>query len=51
MMVPGIIPARVVSEVKGSFRVATENGELTARISGKMRYGTGEEKLYPAVGD
>ncbi len=45
------VPARVVSESKGSFQVYSQRGELTAKISGKMRYHAGEEKLYPAVGD
>jgi len=45
------VPARVVSESKGSFQVYSQHGELTAKISGKMRYRAGEEKQYPAVGD
>jgi len=49
--IPGSIPARVISESKGSFRVYCRYGEFTAEISGKMRYLSGEEKLYPAVGD
>jgi ribosome biogenesis GTPase len=49
--VTGLIPARVVSESKGSFQVYSEYGELTAKISGKMRYHTAEEKQYPVVGD
>jgi len=38
------VPARVVSESKGSFQVYSRHGELTARISGKMRYLAGEER-------
>jgi ribosome biogenesis GTPase / thiamine phosphate phosphatase len=49
--VTGSIPARVVSESKGSFQVSSEYGELTAKISGKMRYRASEENQYPAVGD
>ena len=45
------VPARVVSESKGSFQVYSQHGELTAKISGKMRYRAGEEKQYPSVGD
>jgi len=45
------VPARVISESKGSFQVYCQYGELTARISGKMWYRTGKEKQYPAVGD
>jgi len=51
LKIPGTIPARVVSESRGSFRVYSRHGELTARISGKMQYRAGEEKQYPAVGD
>jgi ribosome biogenesis GTPase / thiamine phosphate phosphatase len=49
--VPDSVPARVVSESKGSFRVYSQYGELTARISGKMRYHAEIEKQYPTVGD
>jgi len=45
------VPARVVSESRGSFQVYSQHGELTTKISGKIRYHTGEEKQYPAVGD
>src|SRR4030043_486414 len=45
------VPARVISESKGSFQVFSQYGELTAKISGKMRYRAGAEKQYPAVGD
>ncbi|MFC2032381.1 ribosome small subunit-dependent GTPase A [Chloroflexota bacterium] len=45
------VPARVASESKGSFQVYSQYGELTAKISGKMRYRTGAENQYPAVGD
>jgi len=49
--IPDSVPARVVTESKGSFQVYSQYGELTAKISGKMRYRAGEEKRYPAVGD
>jgi ribosome biogenesis GTPase / thiamine phosphate phosphatase len=48
---PGSVPARVISESRGSFQVYSQDGELTARISGRMRYLPVEERLYPAVGD
>jgi len=51
MNIPDTVPARVVSESKGSFQVYSQHGELTARISGKMRYRAGEENQYPSVGD
>jgi ribosome biogenesis GTPase len=47
---PGAIPARVVTIEKDSCRVLTVSGELTAQLSGKMRYRAGGED-YPAVGD
>jgi ribosome biogenesis GTPase len=48
---PGSVPARVISESKGSYQLFSEYGELTARISGKMRYHAKAENQYPAVGD
>jgi ribosome biogenesis GTPase / thiamine phosphate phosphatase len=49
--IAGCIPARVSSESKSSYRVFTRFGELSAQISGKMRYQTREENIFPAVGD
>ncbi len=49
--VPGSVPARVISESKGSYQVHSQYGELTAKISGKMRYHAGAENQYPTVGD
>jgi ribosome biogenesis GTPase len=51
LKIPGSVPARVISESKGFFQVYCQYGELTAKISGKMRYHAGAEKEYPAVGD
>jgi ribosome biogenesis GTPase / thiamine phosphate phosphatase len=51
MNISDSVPARVVSESKGLFQIYCQYGELTARISGKMRYHAEIEKLYPAVGD
>jgi ribosome biogenesis GTPase / thiamine phosphate phosphatase len=51
LKVPDTIPARVISESKGSFQVYSRYGELTAVVSGKMRYLTETEYQYPAVGD
>ncbi len=51
LKMPGSVPARVISESKGSYQVYSQYGELTARISGKMRYHAGAENPYPAVGD
>jgi len=49
--VPGSVPGRVVSESKGSYQVNSQYGEVTAKITGKMRYQLEGEKTYPAVGD
>jgi len=51
LKIPDSVPARIVSESKNSFQVYSQYGELTAKISGKMHYLAGVEKLYPAVGD
>jgi len=48
---PGSVPGRVVSESKGSYQVNSHYGELTAKITGKMRYQLEGKKTYPAVGD
>ena len=51
LKIPGSVPARVISESKGSYQLLCRYGELTARISGKMRYHHSAENQYPAVGD
>jgi ribosome biogenesis GTPase len=51
LKLPGSVPARVISESKGSYQLFSQYGELTARISGKMRYHAGAENQYPSVGD
>jgi ribosome biogenesis GTPase len=48
---PDATPGRVVSESKGSFRVAGADGEVTATVAGRLRYRAGEEERYPVVGD
>ena len=48
---PGSVPARIISEFKDAFQVYSEYGELTATVSGKMRYHAETEEQYPAVGD
>lgn len=51
LKIPGSVPARVISESRGSFQVYCQYGELSAKISGKMRYRAGKENQYPSVGD
>jgi len=45
------VPARVVSERRGSYQVYSQYGELSAEVSGKMRYQAATEDQYPAIGD
>jgi ribosome biogenesis GTPase / thiamine phosphate phosphatase len=51
LKIPDSVPARVFSEYKGAFQVYSQYGELTATVSGKMRYLAEAGKQYPAVGD
>jgi ribosome biogenesis GTPase / thiamine phosphate phosphatase len=51
LKMPGTVPARVISESKGSYQLFSQYGELSAKISGKMRYHAGKENQYPTVGD
>jgi ribosome biogenesis GTPase / thiamine phosphate phosphatase len=51
LKIPGSVPARVISEFKDAFQVYSEYGELSAVISGKLRYLAETEEQYPAVGD
>jgi len=49
--IPGSLPARVISESRGVFQVYCQYGELTTKISGRLRYLAEDENTYPAVGD
>jgi len=42
---------RVVSQSKNLYKVATEQGEIMAQISGKYRFDVKTMSAYPAVGD
>lgn len=48
---PGRIPARVVLEHTHIYRVATEEGETLARVSGRLRHRADERSDFPGVGD
>ena len=50
-MYPGLYAGRVVSQSKDLYRVTTEDGDLTAEISGKFRFEARTPSDYPAVGD
>ena len=47
----GRLPARVVLEHTHIYRVATETGEVLARVSGRLRHRAEERSDFPAVGD
>ncbi|MBI3564760.1 MAG: ribosome small subunit-dependent GTPase A [Elusimicrobia bacterium] len=47
----GVVPARVVSEHRGAYRLVAADGELTARLPGAMRHKAAARAELPAVGD
>ncbi len=47
----GLVPARVVEEMKGFHKVRDTQGEYLAEISGKIRFQAEEREDLPAVGD
>ena len=48
---PGETLARVVAQYRGKYKIVTEQAELLAEVSGKLRYETAELAQYPTVGD
>ncbi len=48
---PGYFLGRVISQSKDIYMVALENCDITAEISGKLRYSAQALTDYPAVGD
>jgi len=46
-----LLPARVIEELKGHYRVSAESGEYLVKIAGSMRFDAGERSDFPAVGD
>ncbi|WP_253294658.1 ribosome small subunit-dependent GTPase A [Anaerocolumna aminovalerica] len=47
----GIIPARVVSVQKESYKIVSEYGENNAKLKGSNFYQDSKYQIYPAVGD
>lgn len=47
----GLYIGRVISQYKDLYKAVTENGEVTAEISGKLRFDAKRVSDYPAVGD
>jgi ribosome biogenesis GTPase len=48
---PGRVPARVITEHRGAYRVLGEGGERWAAITGKLRHEAQSPIDFPAVGD
>jgi ribosome biogenesis GTPase len=47
----GLFPARVTEQHRDMYRVVSENGELGAAVSGKLRLNAADPAGFPAVGD
>lgn len=47
----GLYIGRIASQYKGLYKVITEDGILTAEVSGKFRFDAKTTSDYPAVGD
>ena len=48
---PGTVPGRVTTEHRGGYGLATDNGEVTATVSGRFRHEALTVEDFPAVGD
>lgn len=48
---PMLSPGRIVIQQKGMYCVALEEGEVSAQVSGKLRYESEGEAVFPAAGD
>jgi ribosome biogenesis GTPase len=48
---PGRVPARVITEHRGAYRVLGDEGERWAAITGKLRHEADSPIDFPAVGD
>jgi len=49
--VAGFVPARVIEQMKGFYRVSAEPGEYLADLAGRMRHLAANPEDLPAVGD
>lgn len=43
--------ARVIAQYRGKYKIVSEQAEMLAEISGKLRYDTEELAQYPTIGD
>jgi len=50
-MYPDDVPARIIAQERGLYRVVSQFGEKLAEVSGKFRYEADSNSDYPAVGD
>ena len=48
---PEYIPARVISQERGLYTVVCDRGELSAEISGRLRYTADNAVSFSAAGD
>ncbi|MBM3845007.1 MAG: ribosome small subunit-dependent GTPase A [Verrucomicrobia bacterium] len=48
---PGLIPARVMVQLRGGYHVHAEEGEFPAEVSGRFRHQCPHASGYPVVGD
>ena len=48
---PALVPARVVEQSRGIYRVRSAQREYAAQIAGKIRYLAQARKDFPAIGD
>lgn len=47
----GLIPGRVIAQLRNSYTLKTEQGDLSAHLAGKVRYYARGTEDLPAVGD
>lgn len=48
---PQLVPARIIAEHRGRYRVACPAGEMPAEVTGRMMFLAEERLDYPVVGD
>lgn len=50
-MYPELLLARITAQYRGLYKIVTEQGEMQAEISGKLRFEATELAKFPTVGD
>lgn len=51
LLYPNLFTGRIISQFKGLYKAATENGEVFAEVLGKLRHEAASPLSFPAVGD